>query len=142
MIIRALLGFAFLSTPVLAQSAAVQTAGAKTTAAKAPAAGTARLQPAFGKTVLSTYPDGRTARLWLKADGTYRGQGRRGGLSSGRWTLKGERVCFKQQRPRSIPFGHCAPLPAADPGASWTGKAVTGEKIRLQIVAGGPPAAP
>lgn len=136
MILRALLAFALLSGPALAQGSTSEANVSKT-----PASNTARLAPAFGKTVLSTYPDGRTAKLWLNADGTYRGQGRRGGLSSGRWTLKGERVCFKQQRPRSIPFGHCAPLPAADARASWTGKAVTGESIRLRIVPGGAPAA-
>jgi len=97
------------------------------------------LEPAFGKTVVSTYPDGRTAKLWLQPDGTYRGQGRKGGLTSGRWTLKGERICFRQRRPVPIPFSYCAPVPAADPGASWTGKAVTGEPIRLQIVPGSAP---
>ena len=26
---------------------------------------------AFGSTIVSTYPDGRQAELWLKRDGTY-----------------------------------------------------------------------
>lgn len=100
----------------------------------------ARLQPAFGNTVLSTYPDGRTARLWLQPEGSYRGQGRRGGFSSGRWTVKGQQICFKQSRPLAAPFSHCTPLPKAGAGASWTGKAVTGEPIRLSIVPGTKPA--
>jgi hypothetical protein len=139
MIRPALLAAALLlAGPALAQAPAP---APDKTPAKAAPSGAERLAPAFGKTVVSTYPDGRTAKLWLKADGTYQGQGRRGGPSSGRWTVKGDRVCFRQQRPTSIPFSHCAPLPAADAGASWTGKAATGERIRLQIVPGGPPPA-
>lgn len=109
-------------------------------AAPASAQAPSALQPAFGNTVLSTYPDGRTARLWLRSNGTYRGQGRRGGFSSGRWTVKGQEICFKQSRPFPAPFSHCTPLPKAGAGASWTAKAVTGEPIRLSIVPGTAPA--
>ena len=36
-----------------------------------------RLQQAFGSTIVSTYPDGRQGKLWLKADGTYTAEGRK-----------------------------------------------------------------
>ena len=94
------------------------------------------LEPAFSNTIVSTYPDGRKAKLWLNADGTYRAQGRRGKPSSGRWTLKGERICLKQSKPMAGPFSYCTAVKRGGVGTSWTGKAVTGEPIRIQVVAG------
>ena len=94
------------------------------------------LEPAFKNTIVSTYPDGRKAKLWLNADGSYRAQGRRGKPSSGRWTLKGEQICLKQQRPFPGPFSYCTAVRRGGVGTSWTGKAVTGERIRIQVVAG------
>ncbi|WP_377355211.1 hypothetical protein [Phenylobacterium terrae] len=94
------------------------------------------LQPAFKNTIVSTYPDGRQAKLWLNPDGTYRAAGRRGKPSSGRWTLKGEEICLKQQRPFPAPFSYCTAVRRGGVGTSWTGKAVTGEQIRISVVAG------
>ena len=105
-------------------------------AAPASAAEPADLQPAFSNTIVSTYPDGRTAKLWLNADGTYRGQGRRGKPSSGRWTLKGEEICLKQSKPFPAPMSYCAPIRRGGVGTSWSGKAVTGEPIKITLVAG------
>ena len=99
-------------------------------------ANTTALAPAFGNTVLSTYPDGRTARLWLQPDGTYRAQGRRKTFSSGRWTLKGEKICLRQHKPRSIPFTFCTQIKRGGVGTTWTDKAVTGERITVKLVAG------
>lgn len=101
-----------------------------TTAAAEPA----RLDRAFGNTVVSTYPDGRTVLLWLKRDGAYSAKGRHRTASSGTWTLKGERICLKQIRPVRAPFSYCTRLPASD--TVWTAKAVTGEPIRVRIVRG------
>ncbi|MBX7249318.1 MAG: hypothetical protein K1X35_09800 [Caulobacteraceae bacterium] len=104
--------------------------------ADAAAAGATGLDAAFGNTVVSTYPDGRTALLWLKPDGTYDAMGRRRTPSSGTWALKGDKVCLKQKKPRAVPFTYCTAVPTGGVGASWTGKAVTGEKIRIKLVAG------
>ena len=65
--------------------------------------GSTGVEPAFGNTIVSTYPDGRTAKVWLQPDGAYLGQGRRGGRSSGRWTLDGDRICLRQSRPFPFP---------------------------------------
>ncbi len=92
-----------------------------------------KLEPAFTSTIVSTYPDGRTAKLWLNADGTYKGVGRRRLPSSGVWTLKGEKVCLKQKKPRAAPFAFCTPVPN---GKTWSARAVTGEKIRVSLVPG------
>ncbi len=105
-------------------------------AAASVAAPPAALRPAFENTIVSTYPDGRTARLWMNVDGSYRGQGRTGRFSSGRWWLKGGQVCLKQSRPFPYPFSYCTAVPTGGPGAVWTGKAVTGEPIRIQLVQG------
>jgi hypothetical protein len=96
---------------------------------------TADLKPAFSNTIVSTYPDGRKAKLWLNADGSYRAQGRRGKPSSGTWSLKGERICLKQHRPFRAP-SYCTDVRKGGVGTSWTSKAVTGERIRVQVVAG------
>ena len=95
-----------------------------------------RLEAAFGNTIVSTYPDGRVAKLWLERDGGYRGQGRKGGLSSGRWTVKGDKICLKQTRPMPMPMTYCTPLVDGKVGARWSGKAVTGEPVRLELVSG------
>jgi hypothetical protein len=100
-------------------------------AAAAPKAG--RVERAFGNTVVSTYPDGRTGLLWLKADGTYTAKGRRRTPSSGTWSVKGEKMCLKQVKPMKAPFSYCTRLPS---GTSWSAKAVTGEPIKVTIVPG------
>lgn len=105
-------------------------------AAEAPAAGPSSVQAAFGNTVVSTYPDGRTGLLWMKPDGTYSAVGRRRTPSSGVWTVKGSKVCLKQKKPRSAPFSYCTAFPDGGVGASWQGRAVTGEKITIRLVRG------
>lgn len=96
----------------------------------------ADLAPAFGNTLLSTYPDGRTARMWLQRDGVYQGQGRRGGLSRGVWRVRDGQVCFSQRRPVPLPGSFCTPIVPGEIGASWTARAMTGETIRVALVAG------
>lgn len=88
---------------------------------------------AFGNTVVSTYPDGRTALLWLNKDGTYTAKGRRRTASNGSWSLNSDKVCLKQAKPVAVPFRYCTELPS---GQSWSAKAVTGEPITVKIVKG------
>lgn len=104
--------------------------------AAAPTPDVSAIEPAFGNTIVSTYPDGRTGHLWLKADGTYNYEGRRKTPSSGRWTLKRGKFCLKQSKPVYIPFSYCPPLKSGGIGTTWPGKAPTGEKIELKLVAG------
>jgi hypothetical protein len=91
---------------------------------------------AFGNTIVSTYPDGRKAELWLQPGGSYTAEGRRHDRSSGRWSLKGGKVCLRQSRPIAVPFSYCTPIPAGGMNASWSAKAVTGEAIRVSVVRG------
>ena len=91
---------------------------------------------AFGNTIVSTYPDGRQAELWLQADGSYKAEGRRGDPSSGHWRVKGDRLCLHQSHPVPSPFGYCTNIPAAGMNTSWPAKAVTGEKITVRLAHG------
>ena len=100
------------------------------------AAEASALHETFGNTIVSTYPDGRKAELWLHPDGSYDAEGRKHDRSSGRWKIKGEKLCLKQSHPFAFPFTYCTPLVQGGVGASWTGKAVTGEPIRIQLVRG------
>jgi len=95
-----------------------------------------QLRQAFGNTILSTYPDGRTARLWLQPNGSYTAQGRRGDPSSGRWKIKGQRICLSQSRPFPAPFAFCTAVPSGGMGSTWSARAVTGETIRVKVVQG------
>jgi hypothetical protein len=91
---------------------------------------------AFGGTIVSTYPDGRKAELYLHRDGTYAARGRRGDPSKGRWRVKGDKLCLSQSSPLSVPFDYCTPIPAGGLSAAWSAKAVTGEPIRVRLVKG------
>lgn len=96
------------------------------------------IEAAFGNTVVTTFPDGKTQHLWLERDGTYTATGRRGQESSGRWSLKGEEVCMHQLRPFPAPIVYCTPVPQNAATASWTSKAVNGQPIKLKVVRGKP----
>lgn len=91
---------------------------------------------AFGNTIVSTYPDKRTAYLWLQKDGDYTGSSRRKTAMSGRWELKGDKICFKQKEPFAAPITYCLDLSSGSPDKGWSAKAVTGEPIRVTIVKG------
>jgi hypothetical protein len=86
------------------------------------------LERVFTGTIVSTYPDGRTAELWMNRDGTYTSMGRRHDRHSGRWSLKGEKVCFTRG-----PFGYCTAVPTE---GSFTTRAVSGETIQVRLVPG------
>lgn len=94
------------------------------------------LDAAFGNTIVSTYRDGRSARLWLEPDGRYRGQGPSGDASSGHWKAVRGSLCLKQARPLPIPLTYCTPIPDVGMGVSWSAKSVFGEPLALQLSPG------
>lgn len=96
-----------------------------------------RVAAAFGNTVMSIYPDGRTQKIWLHPDGLWDGVGRDGRPLAGKWTLKGEKVCLRQTRPPTLPFSYCTGFPD-DPhvGVTWTSRDFGGTPIRLTVVKG------
>lgn len=116
------------SVTILLMATAIAGCASSATASSTPA-----LEKAFGATVVSTYPDGRKAELWLRRDGTYAALGRGGAPSSGRWSLVGTNICLRQQKPFWAPFSFCTPVPDRP---AWTAKAITGETMQLTLVSG------
>ena len=100
------------------------------------AAAPSPVSPAFGNTIVSTYPDGRKAELWLAAGGAYTGQGRSHDPSSGHWKVKDDKLCLRQSRPIPIPFSYCFPLPSDGFDRAWPGKAPTGEVTWISLKRG------
>jgi hypothetical protein len=100
------------------------------------AADQSQLAPAFKNTVVSTYPDGRTARLWLSSDGSYTAEGRRKDRSSGHWKVKGDKICLRQSHPATLPLSYCTALPSGGVGSTWSAKSVFGDPLKVTLVAG------
>jgi hypothetical protein len=94
-----------------------------------------KIASAFGNTVFSIYPDGRSQKIWLKEDGTWTGQSRRGNPLAGKWTAKGDQVCMKQTSPPMFGFSFCQAFPD-DPMKGVDAKDFTGTKIHLKLVKG------
>jgi hypothetical protein len=104
------------------------------TAAAEPAPGVAA---AFGNTVLSTYPDGRSQKIWLQPGGTWTGQGRAGQPLAGEWRIQGSQVCLRQTKPPTLPLSLCRTFPAdAHVGSSWSSRDVLGTPVQLKVVNG------
>ena len=107
-----------------------------TTGAQA-AEATAQVKPAFGNTVLSIYPDGRSQKIWMHPDGTWDGQSRRGTALAGRWSVKDGKVCMKQSKPPTLPVAYCTVFPEKTyVGVSWASKDMSGTPIQLKVVQG------
>ena len=125
---------------VLALALAGSAAAVRAEDEAAGAARDARLEMAFGSTIVSTYPDGRQAELWLKRDGSYEAEGRRHDRSGGAWQIKGDetgrKLCLRQHRPIPAPFSFCTPVPESGLDRPWSGKAYTGEQISIRVVRG------
>jgi hypothetical protein len=97
------------------------------------------IAPAFGNTVLATYPDGRSQKIWLHPDGTWDGLSRRGSPLAGRWQLKGDKVCMRQSSPPTLPLSFCTPFPQhSEPGVQWASHDVAGTPIKLSLQKGMP----
>jgi hypothetical protein len=103
----------------------------------AQAAEPSRVAPAFGNTVMTIYPDGRTQRIWLHPDGQWDGLGRDGKPLAGHWSVRGDKVCLRQSSPPTLPFAYCTGFPD-DPrvGVTWTSKDFGGTPIKLTVLKG------
>lgn len=94
------------------------------------------VEAAFGNTIVSTYPSGRSTKLWLNRNGTYEGQRTNGKRTAGKWSLKGGKVCLKQTKPAGIPLTFCSKVPAGKVGLTWSSKSPKGEPLKNRLVAG------
>lgn len=95
----------------------------------------AKVSAAFGNTVMSVYPDGRSQKIWLQPDGAWTGLSRRGVPLAGHWTLKGDKVCLRQSHPPTLPISFCETFPA-DPVKGIDARDLTGTPIHLKLVKG------
>lgn len=94
------------------------------------------ISAAYGNTIVTTHKDGRSSRLWIRKDGTYTIKGRRGGLTSGTWKIKGGKVCFSQTKPTKGPFALCKVVPTVKIGQKWNDKTIGGQAVVNELVAG------
>jgi hypothetical protein len=108
---------------------------AQVRAADAPT-GAAAVTHAFGNTIVETYPDGRKGEIWLSADGSYKGEGRKHDMSDGHWSVSGDQLCFKQAHPFVFGARFCTPIPKVGLGEPWQAKAATGEAITVKVEPG------
>lgn len=100
----------------------------------------ARVAAAFGNTVIATYPDGRSQRIWLHPDGGWDGIGRNGRDVAGSWRLKDDKVCLRQSKPPTLPVSICVAFPVnGAPGVQWDSHDFIGRPIRLTLQRGAPP---
>ncbi len=100
--------------------------------------GAGLLATAFTNTIISTYPDGRNAKLWLKPGGAYMAEGREHEPSNGHWRVKDGKLCLSQTHPFAFGFVYCTALSQFSSGTRWISKAVTGETIEIKLVQGRP----
>jgi hypothetical protein len=102
----------------------------------AAAAPTTGVEAAFGNTIVSTYPDGRQGKLWLKDGGTYTAEGRRHDPSTGTWKIKGDQICLRQRNPATVPVSYCTAVPSGGIGWTWAAKSVFGDPLKVTLIAG------
>ena len=98
------------------------------------AAPSANVKAAFGNTVLTIDPDGRSRKIWLQPDGTWTGLSRRGLDLAGKWTVEGDKVCLSQSKPRLL--GHMCETFPTDPKVGIDAKDPTGQVVHLKLVKG------
>jgi hypothetical protein len=118
-------------------SLAIALAAAATAAGATAADSAEQVKPAFGNTVLSIYPDGRSQKIWMHPDGSWDGQSRRGTPLAGRWSVKDGKVCMKQSKPPTLPLAYCTAFPENTyVGVTWASKDMAGAPIQLKVVKG------
>lgn len=102
--------------------------------ARAAEGASANVSAAFGNTLLTIDPDGRSRKIWLQPDGTWTGLSRRGLDLAGKWKVDGDKVCLSQSKP-ALPGSMCEKFPT-DPQTGVEAKDPTGKTIRLKLVKG------
>jgi hypothetical protein len=121
--------FSLVSAALLAASAL--SASAAEPSAPAPSGNAAA---AFGNTIVSVDPDGRSRKIWLQPDGSWTGKSRRGLDLAGKWTVKDGKVCMTQSKPRL--FGSLCQVFPTDPKTGVDTTDPTGTKVHLKLVKG------
>ena len=92
------------------------------------------VKAAFGNTLLTIDPDGRSRKIWLQPNGTWTGLSRRGLDLAGKWTVQGDKVCLSQSKPRLI-GSRCETFPT-EFGVGVVAEDPTGKTVHLRLVKG------
>jgi len=103
-------------------------------AAHAADAPSASVKAAFGNTLLTIDPDGRSRKIWLQPDGTWTGLSRRGLDLAGKWKMDGDKVCLTQSKPALL-GSLCQTFPT-DLKSGVESKDPTGKTVKLKLVKG------
>ena len=101
--------------------------------ASAPAAS---VEAAFGNTIVTTYPDGKSTRTWLHPDGTYDALRANGDRTGGVWKIKNGELCISQKRPVYVPLVFCTAIVPGGVGTSWNARGLLGQPVRNTLVPG------
>ena len=120
-----------MNTPTLLLLAALIATPMAVRAADTPSA---NVKAAFGNTLLTIDPDGRSRKIWLQPDGTWTGLSRRGLDLAGKWKTDGDKVCLTQSKP-ALPGSLCQTFPP-DLKSGVESKDPTGKTIKLKLVKG------
>ena len=92
------------------------------------------VKAAFGNTVLTIDPDGRSRKIWLQPNGTWTGLSRRGLDLAGKWKIQGDKVCLSQSKPRLV-GSMCEKFPT-EFGVGVVAEDPTGKTVHLRLVKG------
>jgi hypothetical protein len=95
----------------------------------------ASVRAAFGNTLLTIDPDGRTRKIWMRPDGTWTGLSRRGLDLVGKWKMDGEKVCLSQSKP-ALPGRLCQVFPSDLKVGGAATKDPSGKTGKLKLVKG------
>ena len=103
--------------------------------AHAAPAPSANVSAAFGNTILTIDPDGRSRKIWLQPDGTWTGLSRRGLDLAGKWRAEGDKICLSQSKP-ALPGSLCQVFPSDLKVGGAATKDPSGKTGELKIVKG------
>lgn len=102
--------------------------------AAGPALAADPMATAYGNTVVITYGDGTTVKLFIDEGGSYTGESPMG-ASAGTWAISGSQTCFTQQSPEATPPS-CSPTVNKNVGDTWQGTGQGGAPVTVTIQAG------
>lgn len=97
---------------------------------------TASLEPAFGNTIVTTYPNGKSTRTWLHRDGTYDALRANGDRTGGVWKIRNGELCITQKQPVYVPLTFCTAIVPGGVGTTWSARGLMGEPVRNTLVPG------
>ena len=94
------------------------------------------MEPAFGNTIVSQYPDGGWVRHMFERDGNYRAVFSDGRRINGQWSREGDKLCLNNIRPRFLLSRFCSKFYEVEMGDIWVARDPLGRRVRNELVPG------